>query len=706
MSNKKALKITLAIIISVVLFIIPVIYTLFRMGIFVTEPEIEYLPDTSNDKVLRVVGDKDFAPYSFIGENGKPTGLDVEAITELCNRMGYQAKIELVDRNEYITALRDGRADIAVGRRVTGVTTPGELTSIPFIDDDLVVWSKKEIKNLSGLSRKKIGMIEGAFYRQQYPILMDSTLMVEDSVDRLFEALDKGEVDYVIGMKNVGQLTIYNKDMYFSEPLFFSKSYLGYGLNPGSEFYSGLNIEIEEFYRDGTRAKLVNKWVNYYAGHHTLVEVVNNHLEVYLVFASIWIIWALVVILIGMNDRMYMRELEQESAHKEELEEALVMAEKANESKSLFLFNMSHDIRTPLNAILGSAQLAKEKKDTQGNLDKYIDNIILSGNYLLGVLNDVLEMSRIENNRLVLDEHLVDTYEHRQECNELVHELIGDKDIEYIEINNTTTRYLYADMVHGMEIFINIVSNAVKYTPEGGKLTITTIEKPGRNEDEVFIETIYEDTGIGMSEDFLEHAFESFEREKTTASADLTGTGLGLAIVKRLTDLMNGTIDIVSKKGEGTKVTVCLPHRIGNAPSTEEEDTTALPLEYEGLHVLLAEDNDINAGIVMEFFSDEGIVVTRAKDGEECINILTYSEAGNFDVILMDIQMPNVNGYEATKRIRELDDEKLSGIPIIALTANAFKEDVDKAMEAGMDGHIAKPIDMTKMKEVLHKVLS
>lgn len=230
-------------------------------------------------------------------------------------------------------------------------------------------------------------------------------------------------------------------------------------------------------------------------------------------------------------------------------------------------------------------------------------------------------------------------------------------------------------------------------------------EKPGKNDDEIIITTIYEDTGIGMSEEFLSHAFESFERERTTASANLTGTGLGLAIVKRLTDLMNGTIDITSKKNVGTKVTVSLPHRIGNAPSNEESASTIVSSKNEKIHILLAEDNDINADIVVEFFTDEGISVDRAKDGVECIEMLKSSPVGTYDVILMDIQMPNMNGYETTKAIRELNDNKLADIPIIAMTANVFKEDIDRAISAGMNDHIAKPVDIDKTLAVINKVL-
>lgn len=706
MKGNRTLKITFAIIISILLLVMPIFYTLFRMGVFITEPQREYLPDSSNDKILKVIGNNDFAPYSFIDEQGNPNGLDVEAITELCNRMGYRAEITLLDIHEYNQAIQDNTADIILGRRMGGLSTTSLITTIPFSDDDLVLWSKKETKNLSDIQSKRIGIIAGGLYNVQYASLGSSTLIEKDSYNALFDALKQDEIDYVLCQKNVGQIYNYDKGLHLSTPLFFSKSYLAYGVPLGSKIYPQINIHIEELYRDGTRDKLMDKWINGYAGHFPLLVAVSKHTEMYLVFASLWVIWILIVILIHRNDKLYLRELERENSHKKELQEALELAKKANEAKSVFLFNMSHDIRTPLNAIIGSAKLAKSKKDTEENLDKYIDNIILSGNYLLGVLNDVLEMSRIENNKIIIEEELIDSYAHREECSSLVKELIGDKNLTYIEDIDAPTRYVYIDTVHTLEIFINLVSNAVKYTPEGGTLKITTREMPGANDDEIIITTTYEDTGIGMSEEFLSHAFESFERERTTASANLTGTGLGLAIVKRLTELMNGTIDITSKKNVGTKVTVSLPHRIGNAPVNAKSTSDILSAKHDGLHILLAEDNDINADIVIEFFTDEGLLVDRAKDGMECINMLTSSPANTYDVILMDIQMPNMNGYEATKAIRSLDDNSLANIPIIAMTANAFKEDIDKAMSSGMNDHIAKPVDIDKTLIVINKILT
>ena len=706
MKGNKTLKIAFAIIISVLLLVMPIFYTLFRMGVFITEPQREYLPDFNNNRTIKVIGNRDFAPYSFMDEQGNPNGLDVEAITELCNRMGYRAEITLVEMPEYLHAIQDNTVDIVLGRRMGSISANNLITTIPFSDDDLVLWSKRDTKSLSDIQGKRIGIITGGLYNVQYPSLSQSTLIEKTSYNELFDALLQDEIDYVLCQKNVGQIYNYDKGLHLSTPLFFSKSYLAYGLTANSNVYPQINIFIEELYRDGTRDKLMDKWINGYAGHFPLLDAVSRHTEMYLVFASLWVIWILIVILIHRNDKLYLRELERENNHKKELQEALQLAKEANKAKSIFLFNMSHDIRTPLNAIIGSAKLAKTKKDSGENLDKYIDNIILSGNYLLGVLNDVLEMSRIENNKIIIEEELVDFYAHTKECSALVRELIGDKNLTYIEDIDAPTRYVYIDTVHTLEIFINLVSNAVKYTPDGGTLKITTRETPGKDDDEIIITTTYEDTGIGMSEEFLSHAFESFERERTTASANLTGTGLGLAIVKRLTDLMNGTIDITSKKNVGTKVTVSLPHRIGNAPSNEESASTIVSSKNEKIHILLAEDNDINADIVVEFFTDEGISVDRAKDGVECIEMLKSSPVGTYDVILMDIQMPNMNGYETTKAIRELNDNKLADIPIIAMTANAFKEDIDRAISAGMNDHIAKPVDIDKTLTVINKILS
>lgn len=264
--------------------------------------------------------------------------------------------------------------------------------------------------------------------------------------------------------------------------------------------------------------------------------------------------------------------------------------------------------------------------------------------------------------------------------------------------------YMYMDTTHYSQIFLNIVSNAIKYTPHRGAVSISFRELPEAAPDICMLETTVKDNGIGMSDEFLSHAYESFARERTSTASGIQGTGLGLAIVKNLVDLMKGTISIESRQGQGTAVTVRIPHRLGENPAEEtgiESDFTL----FEGNRILLAEDIDINAVIATKLLSGRGFSVERAKDGVECIDMLLKAKEGYYDLILMDIQMPNMDGYKAAQSIRALDNSKKASIPILALTANAFKEDCDRAAEAGMNGHIAKPLDPVKMFHSIAEIL-
>lgn len=387
-----------------------------------------------------------------------------------------------------------------------------------------------------------------------------------------------------------------------------------------------------------------------------------------------------------------------------QLETALEQAESACKAKSEFLFNMSHDIRTPMNAILGFTGLALESGDPETQRE-YLKNIDISSKQLLDLINNILELARIENRKVVIEEENVDI---RENCKRLC--MMFDSDLKKKRLQFSVELdiqhpYMYIDTMRYSQIFLNLVSNAVKYTPEGGRVAVSMRERAGDGPGSCVMETVIQDNGIGMSEEFLAQAYESFSRERTSTVSGIQGTGLGLAIVKELVELMKGTIRIESRQGEGTKVTVRVPHRLGEAPAERAQETEADAGRFQGLRVLLAEDIDINAVITTKLLTGKGCAVERARDGVECVDMLLKAEPGRYALILMDIQMPNMDGYEATKAIRALEDKKKASIPILALTANAFKEDFDRALEVGMNGHVAKPLDAAKMFRAMAEVL-
>lgn len=391
-----------------------------------------------------------------------------------------------------------------------------------------------------------------------------------------------------------------------------------------------------------------------------------------------------------------------------ELEKARDQAMAASNAKTAFLFNMSHDIRTPMNAIIGYTELLKKHLENKEKIQDYVGKIETSSEYLLSLINNVLEMARIESGKAVLDEapercrRVIDT------ISTVYAEQLKKKNIHFTTQIETKTQYIYCDYLKMEEIFINLLSNAYKYTPEGGFISITVKELPCMEPGYTCLQGRVSDTGIGMTKEYLPKLFDEFSRERTSVGNTIQGTGLGMSIVKKLVDLMGGTIEVESTVGKGTTFIVTIKHRIAQGvevcPDTTKEIDTR---EFLGKRVLLAEDNDLNAEIAMELLKEKGFLVERAKDGVICIDMLQKAKPDHFDVILMDVQMPNLNGYMTTRKIRAMTDPKKRNIPIIAMTANAFEEDRQNALQAGMNEHLGKPVDvdifMKKLAEVLGK---
>lgn len=378
--------------------------------------------------------------------------------------------------------------------------------------------------------------------------------------------------------------------------------------------------------------------------------------------------------------------------------------ETANEAKTNFLFNMSHDIRTPMNAILGYSQLMK-KDLTDPKLLDYQEKIEQSGNTLLSIINNVLDMARIESGKAELDENYAIVEPVATEILNLFDEEAKKKNIDFSFDIDIEHSYVFCDATKVKEVFINLISNAIKYTPAGGKVVVAIKEIPSDREGYVKLKTEISDTGIGMSKDYLPQLFDSFSRERNTTIGKVPGTGLGMTIVKKLIDLMNGTIEVESELGKGTKFTVVLYHKIADKTYFEYKQNLKKNGKskevLKGKRILLAEDNELNAEIALVILRDMGLVVDRVEDGVQCVTKIEQMPAGSYDLILMDIQMPNLDGYKATESIRKLKDLNKSGIPIIAMTANAFEENKRHALESGMNGHISKPIDVNSIEEVL-----
>ena len=389
------------------------------------------------------------------------------------------------------------------------------------------------------------------------------------------------------------------------------------------------------------------------------------------------------------------------------LQVAVEKAESANHAKSTFLFNMSHDIRTPMNAIIGYADLASRHSDDPAKLKNYMENIQVCGQNLLMLLNNVLDLARIENDKTEMEYSVSNVDKDFRNCIAMFRNQADSKGQTLMVTAHLLHPYVYVDIPHLTEVCTNLVSNAVKYTGAGGTIRCDVTQKPGEKEGWCDMVITVADNGIGMSQEFQKHIFEPFERERTSTVSKVEGSGIGMGIVKKLVGLMGGTVAVESRIGVGSKFTVTIPCRIASEDETQAKRETN-PSDQKclcGTRILLTEDNDLNAEIATELLQEEGCTVDRAKDGVECVDMLEKAANGTYQLILMDIQMPVMNGYDAARKIRGLDDPQKANIPIIAMTANAFTEDRQVALDAGMNDHIAKPINMNVLVPTIQKYL-
>ena len=444
----------------------------------------------------------------------------------------------------------------------------------------------------------------------------------------------------------------------------------------------------------------------------TLSEFIKDNFFMVMLISSIAVAVVLLTILMLLQKARKAEAAARKAANDTQelnakLQVAVEKAESANRAKSTFLFNMSHDIRTPMNAIIGYADLASRHLDDPAKLEKYMENIQVCGQNLLMLLNNVLDLARIENDKTEIEYSVSDVEKDFRNCIAMFQNQADSKGQTLTVTAQLQHPYVYADIPHLTEVCTNLVSNAVKYTGACGTIHCDITQKPGKKEGWCDTVITVADNGIGMSQEFQKHIFEPFERERTSTVSKVEGSGIGMGIVKKLVGLMGGTVEVESKIGVGSTFTVTIPCRIASQEETQaKRDTTSSDKKsLSGTKILLAEDNDLNAEIAVELLQEEGCTVDRAKDGVECVDMLEKAANGTYQLILMDIQMPVMNGYDAAKKIRRMDDLPKADIPIIAMTANAFSEDKQAALDAGMNDHVSKPINRNILVPTIQKYL-
>ncbi len=656
--------------------------------------------------VLRVGYIDNYLPYCARDAEGKATGI-MRDVLDAVFRSVETDKIPSIqyllydDYQDLVDALHTGEIDLAFP--ITSNTWHLEQDDISasseVISDRGVIFYKDSLKGKKSINT--IAVEEGNQFQEEYTQLTypDAEIKTYPTIDACLAAVLAGEVDGTImdalRTQYVTEQSKYSKLSYIQLEEVTGKSF---GIARGNK---GLLMLVNR------GLKLIGTTYGYDHSYpyldafdsYDMLDFVREHV-VGIGLALICVV-AMIMVLAVLYIRKQRRQLAIQKALKSE-------AERANAAKSTFLFNMSHDIRTPMNAVLGFNELMLKNIDNPDKIREYIGKIKVSGEYLLRLINNVLEVAKIDSGRESLNEEFADL---KDESYLIVFENdIREKKLNFTKNIDIVHRYVYTDAHKIREIMLNLLSNAIKYTPEGGNISISLKERS--SDFEGYGDYICEvsDSGIGMTEEFQKHVFDNFTREHNSTESKIMGTGLGMAIVKKLTDLMGGTVTVRSKPGEGSTFTVGMSLRIVDNPeeflSESIGSEKAENVSFEGKRILLTEDNELNAEIATTLLENSGALVELAKDGIECIDMLQSHEAGYYSLILMDIQMPNLNGYDTAKKIRALSNQSKANIPIVAMTANAFNEDRKKALEAGMNGHIAKPISIDTVAKVLKQIFA
>lgn len=695
----KAPKLTI-IILGFIVLCVPIIFSLYQTGTFTPKIKMETKPKNTFEKTIVVSGFDRYTPFSYIDKKGHPAGYEVELLNEIANRAGFNIEYNLYEWVDYAYLLNNHKADIIMNRSIYALAPEDDfIYSRTTCFDYFTVFGKKSLSNYFDFQNKTIGYSKEA--ELDFSSLDNSHMVPYNSLTTLLDEVIAGNIDYAIDRKTAFERVRKNKK--YSSLLEVTPNGIGFS---SSISYLALPEnqrlidQIDGYYSilidDGFIRKLKDKWFIDYYKHRPFREVFVTYRFAYRTFIFAFLIYIFSLIFIIYRAYAHRKLHQKEQEHQAELLQARNKAELANAAKTSFLSNMSHDIRTPMNAIIGFTNLSLKNIDDKEKLQEYLKKISISSENLLNLINSVLDMSHIESGKIEIKESSENLLQIVDDLKEILDSDISTKKLSFIVDTSTVKdRFILCDRIHLNQILLNILSNAIKYTNPGGtvyfSITEPTFDSVGNAE---FIFKV-KDNGIGMSEQTLENLFEPFVRADDKDVQKTQGSGLGMSITKHLIELMNGTIDVKSERNVGTEVTVSITFKCTEVATSHKKQFRREDLK--NLKVLLVEDNTFNREIATSILEEEGIIVTEATNGLEAVQIIGDSNPDDFDLVLMDIQMPILNGYEATKQIRQLQNPALSHIPIIAMTANAFAEDKEAAIMAGMNDHIAKPLDVNKL---------
>ena len=718
--DKKSKVVTAVSALLLVTFLICLAAYVTIFDVFKPEPKVEIVAQNNFTKTLHVVTDIDYEPYSYVDANGSYSGLDVEMINEIANRLQMNLDLKLMSWTDAKKAFREGKADIIMNMESDLISNNSNfIATLPTTEKQYVVYGKREITSVAELYGRRIASLH-----RMSGLGLDDEIAYIDSYHKIFEELKSGEYEFAICPIQVGNTFL---ERFKLDDVFPSYAVLHvYGtlaLHPEDTMLRvRVNAVLIQMQQEGVLAELDQKWISHRYENMTLTQMVKNRpwLVTLITFAVFFLLLLLIYIFlqyrnsktqkaytIRLQENLETINSQQEELKKQQVEliAAKTRAEEGSKAKSQFLSNMSHDIRTPMNAIIGYINLAKNKNITLDEVKDFLKKIETSSNHLLALINDVLEMSRIESGKMELEPIDTDLVTTLDEVRDMFATQMEGKEINFtVDTSQVKDSYVLCDKNRLNRVLLNLLSNAYKFTPKGGKISVKLLQIGDAVDKVAEYELRVKDSGIGMTPEFAAKVFEAFEREKNSTVSGIQGTGLGMAITKSIVDMMGGNIEVITAPNQGTEFVINVKFTLSdNVPEkiAAQDNSTADEINFEGMRLLLVDDIEVNREIATMILEMSGFIVDTAENGKEAVDKISASKAGDYAVVLMDIQMPIMDGYAAARAIRELEDKDLAKIPIIAMTANAFSEDVQTAKDAGMDAHIAKPIDVNQMIETL-----
>lgn len=645
------------------------------------------------------------APASFNGKRlGTVAGIVESSLREFVKQQHLRTEVLAYgNTGAAIAALQEGTVDVVLGETSIGVIANTGLES--FVSGGTkdfylcVTAGREDLLQDLNYAQESLHQVMPALTKQlaaSRSIYPEAEILFYDTIEGCLDAVKYGGAGGTLlnGMRTYPLLRQGRYKMLNVSPT-SEIAMLGFGVAGGSaELLNLLNRGVSLLPDDYVMVNIRTYEQDMY--EYTLADFFAEYQFLVIFLLSLIAVLAVAVAV------MYVRAARTEKKTHYVLQRALEQAEEGSRAKTNFLFNMSHDIRTPMNAILGFTELLKKNKDKPELVNDYVAKIQSSGDFLLSLINNVLEMARIESGQETLSEEVINVHELVKNIRAVFEASLRAKNLILQTKVLVEHPDAYVDATKVRQIFLNLLSNAVKYTPSGGKIWLEIREQHSDWQGYGRFQIEVRDTGIGMSEEFLPHIFDEFSRARNTTESKIIGTGLGMPIVKKLVDLMGGSIQVESQVGRGTTFRIVVYFRLAEQQNSEQEENAAGQLaDLRDRHILLAEDNDLNAEIAIAILTEMGCQVDRACDGLECVDMLAKAASDYYDLVLMDVQMPNMNGLQATGAIRSMTDEAKAKIPIVAMTANAFEEDRKKCLEAGMNDHLGKPIDVAIMLQVI-----